>query len=496
MIPIQGKIEIEKGKIKSFTPKSGGVTVIINNKENFFSDAYLLPGFVDSHCHIWGLGLTKSLVNISDAKSPEEITERININPKYRGNWIFGRGWNQELWDNVKYPGKEILDKYFPDTPVLLTRIDGHADWVNSKVLKIAGIDKNTPNPPGGEIIRDNNGEATGLLIDNAMQPAEKHMPHYSLEQLEEMIKIGVNEALKKGLTELHDMDVSPIQIQIFKKLDENNELPVRVRAYISAQNDQWIRDKVTPYKGKNFSIVGIKFFADGALGSHGAALLEPYSDKKNAKGLILLEKENFIKKAAQGIEAGFQIATHAIGDAAVRFVLDAYEILRKEYPGAILRIEHSQMIHPDDLLRYKKLNIIAPVQPVHCTSDAATMAEPRLGLERCSYSYRWKSLIDNNIIMLGGSDFPIESHDPLTGIDAFINRIPAGMNEAWMPEEIIDITDALDAYTVNSHKLFPEKRGSVQSGFDADFVILKNKNFNFGQNEVTATYVAGERNY
>jgi predicted amidohydrolase YtcJ len=496
MKPIQAKIEIINSKIKSVVPFAGGVLIKEDNKEEFFKDAYVLPGFVDSHCHIWGLGLTMSGMPLHKAKSPEEIIDVINKNKKYRGNWLFGRGWNQELWYKKEYPDKEILDKYFPDVPVLLTRIDGHADWVNSKVLQIAGINKFTPDPPGGEIIKDSKGEPTGLLIDNAMQLAESHMPHYSLLQLEEMIKIGVNESIKVGLTELHDMDVSPVQIPIFKKLDDEGYLPVRVRSYVSAQNNQWLRDNIKPYNGRNFSIEGIKFFADGALGSHGAALLKPYSDKKDSKGLILLQKESFLKNASLGIEAGFQVATHAIGDAAVRFVLDAYEILRSKYSDAVLRIEHSQMIDPDDLLRFKELNIIAAVQPIHCISDAATMAEPRLGLERCEYSYRWKSLISNGIMMLGGSDFPIESHNPLTGIDAFIHRKPIGSIDSWMPEEMINIDDALDTYTINNHKLFPEKRGELLKGFDADFVVLKNNSFEINTNKVLATYVAGNRRF
>lgn len=493
MLPIQATIEIKNNKILKINQNSNGVTIHNNGEIYNYPNAYALPGFVDSHCHIWGLGLTMLGMPISEAKSAEETVSIIAKYKKMRGNWIFGRGWNQELWKNTSYPDKTILDDYFPDTPVLLTRIDGHADWVNSKALELSNINKNTPNPDGGEILKDKYGEPTGILIDNAMQLAEKHLPHYSINQLEEMIITSLNECITKGLTELHDMDVSPVQINIFKKLDDKGDLTLKVRSYVSAQNDQWIRDDVKPYYGNNFSVVGIKFFADGALGSHGAALLEPYKDKEISKGLILLDKEIFIDRASKGIEAGFHIATHAIGDAAVRFVLDAYEILRNKYPNAVLRIEHSQMIHPDDIKRFKELEIIAAVQPIHCISDAATMAEPRLGAERCKYSYLWKTLIENNVQILGSSDFPIESHNPLTGIDAFINRIPKGKSYSWFPDEKISIINAIESYNYQPHKLFNEKKGKIEKDYIADIIILKNNNFTYGENEIIATFVNGK---
>ena len=498
MKPIKAEIIIKNGIIESITELKDSSIIIENGRKTTFSGSYVLPGLLDYHCHLWGLGMTMLGMPINNAKTPQEIIEIIKDKTHFRGGWIFGRGWNQELWDTKAYPDKQILDEAFPDTPVVLTRIDGHADWVNSKALDIAGIDRHTPDPPGGEIIKNENGEPTGLLIDDAMQLVEKHLPYYSLEQLEEMILTGANECIKKGLTGLHDMDVSPVQIPIFQKLDNTDELPLRVYSYVSAQNDQWMRDKVKPYKGNLFKIIGLKLFADGALGSHGAALLEPYNDNPKKKGLILLEKDKFIDSMRKGINMGFQIATHAIGDAAVRFVLDCYEIIRKEYPDAVLRIEHSQMIHPDDLLRFKELNIIAVVQPVHCTSDAATMAIPRIGEKRATYSYLWKTLLDNNIKVLGSSDFPIESHDPLTGIDAFINRIPIGRSESWNQQETITHSEALKAYSTAGTDI-NGMDNSLNTGSQADITIISNKNFDLNtkdHSKIKAVYINGKLKY
>ena len=226
--------------------------------------------------------------------------------------------------------------------------------------------------------------------------------------------------------------------------------------------------------------------------------MLKPYDDNPQKTGLILLEKEKFIDRMKKGIEEGFQIATHAIGDAAVRFVLDCYEIVRKDHPDAILRIEHSQMIHPDDLRRFKKLNVTSVVQPVHCTSDAATMAIPRIGENRASYSYLWQTLLDNNIKILGSSDFPIESHDPLTGIHAFINRIPIGKTKSWHQEESISLSEALKAYSTAGAEI-NKTDNSLSPGNPADITIISNKNFDLNANDHTkieAVYIEGKLKY
>lgn len=501
--PFQGTILSERGRITSVSPKNGGVTIITERDTHTYPNAWLYPGFTDTHAHIFGLGARLAGLSLYHCKSADECVEKIRAIKPTHGEWYIGMGWNQELWLNAVFPDKTILDIFFPNNPVYLSRADGHAAWVNSAALKAAGIADDISDPAGGTVLRMQSGEISGILIDNAMDLVKTHIPKLSVEEIKQRIILATRQCAQWGLTEVHDMDVNPAYLPIFREMAENGTLPIRVISYISAQNDEWDKENLLPAVGEFLQIAGIKFYSDGALGSRGAALLEPYTDAKETTGLILMDKNTLYNKAKRGLEAGWQISTHAIGDAANRMVLDVYEELRKDYAKEdyILRIEHAQIVHPEDNKRFVHNGIFAAVQPIHCISDAV-MAEQRLG-ERCSYGYPYNKLLQNGTVIGGGSDFPIESGDPLLGIDAFVNRIPLNGEHTWQGHECISREQALSCYTTDAHILSGNeyRRGKIELKYDADFTILdKNilecENSDIKTTKVIATYAAGIRRY
>jgi len=504
MEPIQATIRIERGRIQSVEPMLGGVRIISEAGIDFYPDCWALPGFVDSHAHIFGLGSRLQGLSLYDAKSAEECVGKAIMHPATRGGWVVGMGWNQQLWKIKEYPTFHILDAAFSDVPVYLSRADGHAAWVNSVALRIAGITSLTVNPAGGEILKDKSGNPIGILIDNAMDLVRKHIPHYSIEEQVLMLKTAADHCISHGITEVHDMDVPSYLLPIFSQLAERAELPIRVQSYVKAQANEWMKEGLLPAIGEFFRICGLKFFADGALGSRGAALLEPYSDAPETKGLFLLSERDLYRKAKAGIEFQWDIATHAIGDAANRMVLNVYERLRKEkiaHSETILRIEHAQIVYPDDLHRFAEHQIIAAVQPIHCISDAP-MARARLG-KRCEYSYPWRSLRNNGIAISAGTDFPIESANPLLGIDAYLRRVPFGEKKSWFANECITRQEALFSYTLWAHEAsaMSYRRGIIQPKFDAD-IVIHNKNLvtcpsdEILSTSVIAAYTAGTLRY
>jgi predicted amidohydrolase YtcJ len=479
----QGTIKIKGGVIESLIPQSSKLRIILSDlgKEYDLGNSYAIPGLVDSHGHIAALGKKLNGLSLNDCQSAEECAIISSRHETSRGSWIVGIGWNQENWFDSAYPHKGILDEYFPDTPVYLMRVDGHTCWVNSKALKIAGIDGFTPDPAGGSIEKDKSGNPTGILIDNAFLLVKKHIPPNTFEQVESFILDAVNELSANGLTEVHDMDVAPELIPIYKKLNDERKLKIRIQSYITAQNDEYLKHNIQVYESNNFSVRGIKYYADGALGSHGAALLGPYSDRQSSKGLLLIDEGNLYEKARIGVQNGFQIATHAIGDAANRMVLNVYKKLRTEKivkEKNILRVEHAQIVHPDDQKLFGEYDIIAAVQPIQCISDRF-MAPKRLG-DRVSYSYPWRSLKKNGALILGGSDFPIESDNPFLGIDAFVNRRHHAEDNSWNDAELLSIDEAFDAYNHDAHKIImqTQNRGEIKEKMLADICVIDHNPF------------------
>lgn len=474
---IQGKVTIQRGKIIAIEEYAGAVSLLLDGKQYQFPDAWVSPGLVDSHAHIIGLGISLQEGYLSTASSKEECIELIRQHATLRHGWIIARGWNHERWFPPEYPTANDLDEHFPTIPVVLTRIDGHAFWVNSLALHIAGITASTIDPPGGAIFRDGNGTPSGILLDNAMTLVLQHVPPRNASEIESAIVAALCACSRVGLTEIHDMDVLPSDLPFFTRLAEQGKLPCRVLSWIRGQNYEWHTDGILPTTGEFHRIVGIKLFADGALGSHGAALLEPYTDNPSSRGLLLLTQEDIVQRIERAIGDGFSsIAVHAIGDRAVRTVLDAIEEVQQHYPNlddVRFRIEHSQVVHPQDMPRYAKLGVIASVQPIHCLSDAA-MAERRLG-DRVTNAYRWRSFLDQGVLFCAGSDFPVEPHHPLSGIDAFCRRIPFNATSSWNAAECLERFEALDAYTINAHRAagMSYRRGQLQIGMDADLTFF-----------------------
>jgi predicted amidohydrolase YtcJ len=498
MIKSNIKIIVNNGIIKSLEPCSSGVEIISSNDIYYYPDSCVMPGITDSHCHLWGLGMMLNGMDLSDAVSAENCIEIAKHKYSMRGDWIIGRGWNQEKWGSSNFPDKSILDDYFKDTPVAFTRIDGHSLWVNSIVLKLAGIDNYTPNPQGGEIIKDVSGNPTGIFLDNAMLLVEKLIPEFSDIQLKQFILTGIDEGIRNGLTSFHDMDVSPRHFKILQELDRSNKLKAKVYAYLSAQFDDYRTLREPRYSGKNLIVKGIKLYIDGALGSRGAALFQPYSDEPSNYGLMSLSCNELFEKIETGINNGFDCAVHAIGDRANHTVLRAFHKIRTNYSEnkAKLRVEHAQIISNEDLKFFAKNNIIASVQPIHCISDML-MAEKRLGKERCKdLAYKWKSFLDLGIQIAAGSDFPIESHNPFLGIDAFVNR-KSNLGVAWNEEERITLEQALNAYITKPNEIVAvHNSGKIETGNKADFIIIDNDlsdNSKIKNTFVEAAFIEGE---
>ncbi|MBC8124994.1 MAG: amidohydrolase family protein [Candidatus Kapabacteria bacterium] len=484
------ELHVERGRLRAILPCTTG-TIVRTETDSFeYPGCHVLPGFVDNHAHIVGLGERLSLVSLHHARSEEECVQLlVDAGPASNG-WVRAMGWNQEQWPQSAWPSRESLDRAFPNTPVAASRVDGHAMWVNSASLKASGIE------PSGH---------TGILLDDEMNPVWSSIPPRSQDELRLMILAATTMCASMGITEIHDMDVAEPWLEPFRILAEQGALPVRIQTFVRAQKDEWRVAGLLPAVGEFVRLAGVKYYADGALGSRGAKLLAPYTDDSTTDGIQLLTVEEMTQKARDAVDMGWPcIAIHAIGDAAVRNVLDAYENVRSWSDGKdmILRLEHAQHVHPDDVLRMAALNVVACVQPSHCMSDAR-MAEQRLGPDRLPWAYRWRSLLDAGVHIGAGSDFPIESPNVLEGIEAFVERMPKDCSEAWQGQERITVSEAIAAYTFGAHATsgMEYRRGRIEVGFDADLVILDKDIASVSLNEITsakvmATFVAGKRRY
>jgi len=476
----------------------GGIEIITDGAIERFDNCEILPGLTDSHCHVWGLGMMNSGMDISGKNNARDTIALARQNNFMRGNWVVGRGWNNESWENKSLPDKSATDEIFPLNPLALTRVDGHAMWCNSKALEAAGINHTTIEPDGGKILKDGSGNPTGILIDNAMNLIEKLIPAYSAQQLEEFIFKGLDISMKAGLTAVHDMDVSPEMIDIYHRLNNQGKLPIRVYAYASCQNNEAFEYNINHYKSEMFTVQGIKLFADGALGSYGAAMLDEYNDKPGERGLLILDSEMMLQKILKADDSGLDTAIHAIGDRANHEVLDACQKLRELRPEtkSKLRIEHAQIVDKTDLKRFKELGVIASVQPIHFVSDSE-MALKRLGSNRLANSgYPWQSLWDPGAMMIGGSDFPIESHNPFKGINAFTGRENSLDISEDLLSEKLDIDSALKCYTSNPYRaLGINNIGELRIGYKADFIIFEGS-YHDSIPEIKASFINGKRIY
>ena len=472
------------------------------------------PGFIDSHAHLEGLGGLLVNLDLTETSSVEEVQQLVKsraatVKP---GVWIRGRGWDQNRWANKTFPTHGLLDSLSGDTPVYLARVDGHAVWVNKNVLELAGVTSRTPDPDGGKIVRDGSGNPTGVFVDNAVEIVKSALTEPSEEERTEAILKAIHSCLKVGITGVHDMGVDAEQLEIYRKLIRSGDFPFRVYAAIGGTGSLWESYlQRGPEIGGNdgrLTVRALKLYADGALGSYGAALIEPYSDAPGTRGLTLTSADSIRYEGRRALEKGFQLCTHAIGDRANHIVLGVYEELYKASPekskDARFRIEHAQVIAPEDIGRFHEIGVLPMMQPSHCISDMH-WAESRLGPNRIRGAYAWRSLLQTGCIVPGSSDFPAESNNPLLGFYAAITRQdPDGWPvDGWYPEQRMTREEALKSFTIwGAVAGFEEQiKGSIEPGKLADLVVLSDDIMKVDprqilQTTVEMTIVGGEAVY
>ena len=410
-----------------------------------------IPGLTDAHAHLIGLGRDLEIIDLRAAASVPEVIERLRRGAPPAG-WLLGRGWDQNRWPDPAMPDHRPLSDAFPDRPVWLVRVDGHAGWANAAALAAAGITRDTPDPPGGELLRGPGGEPTGVLVDRAMEliPA----PPPSPDDLRRQLLAAQAHVLARGLTGVHEMGVSPAADAVLRDLDARGELRLRVHGYA---DQTWFEGQLgerspdPPDPAARYRLVGVKIYVDGALGSRGAALLAPYRDRPDHAGLLLLGDAALDALCDRALPRGWQIAAHAIGDRANRAVLDAYARALHRHGGADrrLRVEHAQILDLADIPRFAELGVVASVQPTHATSDMPWVPD-RLGPDRLAGAYPWRSLLDTGAPLALGSDFPVELPDPTHGLYAAITRQdPEGAPPGgWLPGQRLSLDEAIAGFT------------------------------------------------
>ncbi len=434
------------------------------------------PGFIDAHSHFYGLALFMQQADLNGAASFEEVVERLKTHhQKYRQPWVLGRGWDQNLWENKAFPDNSLLDKNFPDLPVVLTRIDGHAVIANSKALEMAQITAHT-SISGGKVLQKD-GKITGVLIDKAADRMKDRIPQPEEKELTALLKEAQQHCLSLGLTTVADAGLQKNTVLLLEKLFADNTLKINIYAMLepSSENMETFVKKGIYRKG-GLHICSLKLYADGALGSRGACLLEPYNDELSNTGLMVETRDSLIHYCQLAYENNYQMCTHAIGDSAVRVMLNIYAAILKGANDRRWRIEHAQVVNPGDIGLFGKFSIIPSVQPTHATSDMLWAAK-RLGSDRVKSAYAYKDLLKQNGWLPFGTDFPIEKADPLLTFYAAVFRKDANGKpaEGFQAENAVSREEALKGITYWAAKAcFDEnEKGSIEAGKYADFVVL-----------------------
>lgn len=440
--------------------------------------ATIIPGLIDSHGHMLGLGGQMETFDFRHTKTIGEIAGAISARAAKTpaGDWILGRGWDQTNWGG-QFPTQEALTAVTPNHPVYLTRVDGHAAWVNRKALELAKITAQTPDPPGGKIIHNAAGNPTGVLIDRAQGLVSRIIPEASKETVKRRLLLAAEECARLGLTTVHDAGIGEKEINAYKELIAEGKLPLRIYGMIGGEGALWQRYlKSGPEIGDFLTIRSIKLMADGAMGSRGAAFWQPYSDDKANSGLMMFKQSDIERIATAAMNAGFQVNTHAIGDKANRTVLDAYGAVLKGANDKRFRIEHAQVVALPDYELFKKFGIIASIESTHATSDMR-WAEARLGPDRVAGAYAPQRFLKLGIPIANGSDFPVEEPNPMLGLYAAITRqdLEGKPEGGWRPDQKLTRAQALESWTKGgAYAAFEEKlKGSLEVGKLADFLIL-----------------------
>jgi len=502
----QGKV-VATGDSAELARRAGDAKVIDGQGKT------LLPGLIDAHGHVMDLGYAQTSVDLVGTRSLEEALARIKAyaaaHPEAK--WIEGNGWNQEIWKLGRFPTAKELDSAVADRPVWLSRVDGHAGWANTAAIKLAKVDKHTADPHGGRIERDAEGNPNGVFVDRASDLVYAVVPAPTPQQRAAALDAALAKMASVGLTGVSDAGINLSDYQLYRQFADQHRLTARIYALIHDTGKDF--DEISKngpligYGNDFLTVRGVKLYADGALGSRGAAMIEPYSDDPHNHGLLFLKPEELTASIAKALGKGYQVGIHAIGDAANHEVLDSYEAAYKLHPEGIKlrnRVEHAQILKLDDISRYVPLQLIASMQPTHATSDM-NMAEDRIGHERIQGAYAWQTFIKQGTIVAGGSDFPVESPNPFYGLYSAVTREdheghPPG---GWYPEQDMTLEQALRAFTLNAAWAEHAEKtlGSLEPGKWADFILVDHDIFKdpaskLWDTKVLQTWVGGKQVY
>jgi len=517
--PVASALAVRGGRIL-FVGSDAEARVLANASTNVIDlhGSTVVPGIIDAHAHLVGLGNTLVRANLAGAASYDEVIERVKafsreVKP---GAWILGRGWDQNRWTTKEFPTHEALSRAFPNNPVVLTRIDGHALLANAKAMELARVSAATRDPEGGRIMRFSSGAPAGVFVDQAQGLIAGAIPAPTRADTRKEILAAIAECNRWGLTGVHDAGEDAEAIGIYEELAKAGDYSLRNYVMLSdpgepgspaaMRNPYLGRGPQSALYGGHLWIRAIKLYADGALGSRGAALLAPYTDEPTNSGLLVSRPEHLRAWAEAALRSGFQVNVHAIGDRGNRNVLDAFEAALKVVPKADhrFRIEHAQVLSPEDIPRFAKLGVIPSMQPTHQTSDMR-WAEARVGPQRIRGAYAWRSLLNTGVVVPSGTDFPVEEVNPLLTFHAAVTRQdptnwPVG---GWYPEQKMTREEALQSMTIwPAYAGFQESvLGSLTPGKYADFVVLDRDIMRVPDAEilstrVVSTWIGGKRVY
>ncbi|WP_018127006.1 amidohydrolase [Balneola vulgaris] len=470
----------------------------------------LMPGLIDAHGHVMGLGFQQLQVQLMGINTLEATLDTIKAyaeaNPDLE--WIQGRGWNQTLWPENEFPTAEDIDKVVSDRPVWLSRVDGHAGWGNTMAMRLAGISKDTPDPQGGKIIRNEKGEATGVFIDAAEGYIQSIVPDPTPKEQELALEKAYEQMAKMGITSVHDAGVGVQAWELYKQFADQGKAKTRIYGMIAGAGGTFDKlsenGPIPSYADDMLALRSVKLYSDGALGSRGAAMIESYSDDPGNRGLLFSEQDEMNEMVLKVTSKGYQANIHAIGDRGNRVVLNAFEYSKNELGDQNLRnrMEHAQIVSLEDIPRFKELDIIASMQPTHATSDK-NMAEDRVGPQRIKGAYAWRTFLDQSTIIAAGSDFPVEHSNPFFGLYSAVTRMDHEGNPegGWYSEEALTREEALRAFTVDAAYAAHQEQvlGNLEPGKWADFILIDKDYFEVPASEiykieVLETWVAGKK--
>ncbi|KRE87322.1 amidohydrolase [Rhodanobacter sp. Soil772] len=502
----QGKV-VATGSRAELTSRAGDAKVIDGHGHT------LLPGLIDAHGHVLELGYARNSVDLAGTQSLDEALAKVKVyaaaHPEAK--WILGSGWNQEIWKLGRFPTAKELDSAVADRPVWLSRVDGHAGWANSTAIKLAGVSKASKDPSGGRIERDGNGNPAGVFVDGATALINAKVPPPTPQQKVAALDTALAEMASVGLTGVGDAGIDLANYELYRQYADQHKLTARIYAMILGTGDDF--DTISKngpligYGNDFLTVRAVKLFADGALGSRGAAMLAPYSDDPHNRGLLFLKPAELTADIGKALGKGYQVGVHAIGDHANREVLDSYAAAYKAHPNGIAlrnRVEHAQIVSLKDIPRFVPLQLIASMQPTHATSDM-NMAEDRIGHERIKGAYAWQRFLKQGTIVAGGSDFPVESPNPFYGLYSAITREDhAGQPPGgWYPDQDMTPAEALRAFTLDAaYAEHAEKTlGTLEPGKWADFILVDHDIFKdppskIWDTKVLQTWVGGKQVY